>query len=93
MPDQAPNIEISGVGRLVYDKQRKAIVSAPNGRQHIETTHSGGWPRIFPYDGWRARLAESWWVLTGRFTLHRAWQSGYDQHTRDESARRANGGR
>jgi hypothetical protein len=35
---------------------------------------------------------EAWWVLTGRFTLHRAWQNGYDQHIKDESARRAQGG-
>ena len=90
---QAPNIELAGRGRLVYDKARRMIVSVPNGRQYVERTHPGGWPRIHPYDGWRARLAETWWVLTGRFTLHRAWQNGYDQHIHDESARRANGGR
>lgn len=91
MPEQAPNIDLQpgAQGRLVYDKTRRAIVTAPNGRQHVERTHSGGWPRIHPYDGWRARLAEAWWTLTGRFTLHRAWQNGYDQHIMDESARRA----
>lgn len=31
MPDQAPNIDIKpGGGRLVYDKERRTIVSAPN---------------------------------------------------------------
>jgi hypothetical protein len=30
MPDQAPNIDsFSGKGRLVYDKERRTIVSAP----------------------------------------------------------------
>jgi hypothetical protein len=38
----------------------------------LECTHRGGWPRIHPYDGWRARIAEAWWTLTGRFTLHSA---------------------
>ncbi|KRQ11905.1 hypothetical protein AOQ73_05720 [Bradyrhizobium pachyrhizi] len=55
--------------------------------------HPGGWPHIHPYDGWRARISEAWWVLTGRFTLHRAWQKGYDEHIRDDSARRAAGGK
>lgn len=54
--------------------------------------HRGGWRRIYPYDGLRARLAEAWWVLTGRHRLHAAYQDGYDDHTRDESLRRANGG-
>ena len=61
--------------------------------QNIERDHPGGWPRIWPSNSWRARLAEAWWTLTGRFTLHRAWQAGYDRHIQDESARRANGGR
>ena len=65
----------------------------PNLTQYEVVDYRGGWPHIHPYDGWRARIVEAWWTLTGRFTLHRAWQNGYDQHIRDESARRANGGR
>lgn len=88
--EQAPNIDLSaGGGRLVYDKSRRTIVSVPRGQQSSERRHSGGWPRIHPYDGWRARAAEAWWVLTGRFTLHRAWQTGYDQHIQDEGVRRS----
>lgn len=59
--------------------------------QFIEKTHPGGWPRIHPYDGALARIREAWWVLTGRFTLHRAWQRGYDQHISDEGLRRSRG--
>lgn len=38
MPDQAPNIDIKpgAGGRLVYDKERKTIVAAPNERQQAE---------------------------------------------------------
>lgn len=37
-------------------------------RGHVNTSfagmirqpvHPGGWPRIYPYDGWRSRLAET----------------------------------
>jgi hypothetical protein len=79
-------------GALTWRKRRQAIVSLPSSRQRIEV-HPGGWPRIHPYDGWRARAVEAWWTLTGRFTLHRAWQDGYDKHIQDESARRSRGGK
>lgn len=61
--------------------------------QHIEKLHPGGWPRIWPYDSFTRRIREAWWVLTDQWSLHRAWQKGYDDHTRDESARRARGGK
>jgi hypothetical protein len=61
--------------------------------QHVETTHPGGWPRIHPYNGFWRRLCEAWWILRGNRSLHRAWQAGYDQHIRDDSARRARGGK
>jgi hypothetical protein len=63
-------------------------------RQHTETLHTGGWPRIYPSSAlWRwRRVIEAWWVLTGKHSLHIAWQNGYDQHIRDESARIARGG-
>lgn len=55
--------------------------------QFRQLDHPGGWKRG------RGRFYEVWLILTGRFTLHKAWQNGYDQHTRDESARRAKGGK
>ena len=41
---------------------------------------------------WFQRWIEAWWVLTGQWTLHRAWQNGYDDHAVDEAARRMRGG-
>jgi hypothetical protein len=49
--------------------------------------NGGGWPSI------RQNVREAWWCLTGKWSLHRAWQKGYDQHIMDESARRARGGK
>jgi len=37
----------------------------------------------------RSRLYDAWLILTGQITLHMAWQAGYDEHTMDESTRRA----
>lgn len=54
--------------------------------------HPGGWRHIWPYDSLRRRIIEAWWVLTGKQSLHAAYQSGYDRHIMDESARRARGG-
>jgi hypothetical protein len=34
-----------------------------------------------------------WAVASGRWSLHRAWQRGHDDHIEMESARRARGGR
>jgi hypothetical protein len=39
------------------------------------------------------RLLEAWWVLTGRWTLHRAWQAGHDHGTSMEQQRQLRGGR
>jgi hypothetical protein len=39
------------------------------------------------------RVKEAIWILIGRWSLHRAWQRGYDDHIRDESLRRARGGK
>lgn len=35
------------------------------------------------------RLREAWWCLTGVWSLHRAWQRGYDQHIIDHNMLRA----
>lgn len=29
-----------------------------------------GWPR------WYQRWLEAWWIITGKWSLHRAWQDG-----------------
>lgn len=49
-------------------------------QQHVEINHSGGWPR--KHNRWQ----EAWWVLTGRFTLHKAWQAGYDHRSQHNMA-------
>jgi len=61
-------------------------------QQHWDTMHSGGWPKHIGRNVLWHRLREMWWILTGRHSLHRAWQNGYDRHIQDESARRARGG-
>lgn len=44
------------------------------------TTHRDkrGCPR------WYQRFLEAWWVVTGKWSLHRAWQVGKDQGGIDE---------
>jgi hypothetical protein len=37
-------------------------------------------------------LTDIWAILTGKWSLHSAWQRGYDDHIVDESRRRAAGG-
>ena len=53
--------------------------------QHRETMHPGGWKRFVRFP----RLYDVWLVASGRVSLHRAWQSGYDQHIIDDGIRRA----
>lgn len=50
------------------------------------------WDLRKPWKRGLHRFRECWWVLTGRYSLHIAWQRGYEQHIMDESARRARGG-
>lgn len=38
---------------------------------------------------WYQRLLEAAWIVSGRWSLHRAWSEGYTRHIQDESARRA----
>ncbi|HYF35512.1 MAG TPA: hypothetical protein VD994_09505 [Prosthecobacter sp.] len=44
--------------------------------------HDGGWRRL-PMRRWHqrviARLYDIWLIASGQQTLHRAWQTGYDQ--------------
>jgi len=37
-----------------------------------------GWP------AWYQRFLEAWWIVRGKWSLHRAWQEGYDHGTRME---------
>lgn len=47
-----------------------------------------GWPV------WWQRWLEAWWLVTGRWSLHRAWQAGVDHGSRMEYQRTViNGGR
>ena len=47
-----------------------------------------GWPR------WYQPILEAWWVLIGRWSLHRAWQAGIHHGTEMEYRRTViNGGR
>jgi len=55
-------------------------------------THPGGWTVYFTRLGvlrprWYQPLYEAWLVLTGRESLHRAWQSGMDFGTAKEYER------
>lgn len=40
-----------------------------------------GWPR------WYQRWLEAWWILTGRWSLHSAWQDGITHGSRMEYER------
>jgi len=105
MPDQAPNIDVGpGEGRLVYDKARRTIVKQPQGKQALLPDHPlapFGHHRL-PHWLWRASprayavvvaVRDIWLIATGRITLHRAFQHGYDKHITDDSLRRARGGK
>ena len=50
-------------------------------QQAIDPMHPGGWPRK------HSKLREMWWTLTGKWSLHRAWQAGHDHGSRMEYQR------
>jgi hypothetical protein len=54
------------------------------GLQYIEKMHPGGWRRVYNYDSIWRRILEAWWVLSGKHSLHAAWQSGYDYNGREK---------
>jgi hypothetical protein len=100
---QAPNIDIkpgSG-GRLVYDKARRTIVAQQAPIPDHPLAQFGY--RRPPHWLWRrsqrvsvivAAIQDIWLVMSGRCSLHRAWQSGHDHGTRHEYQRTVvNGGR
>ena len=91
---QAPNIEPGAKGRLVYDKSRRTIVGtqAPLPPHHLAQF---GW-RQPPHWLWRFSIRlyvivsaaqDIWLILTGRATLHRAWQAGREEGTASEYRR------
>lgn len=46
-------------------------------RARVANYHPGGWPRRW------GRVRQAWAVLRGHFSLHAAWQAGYDQRSRE----------
>jgi len=55
-------------------------------------THIGGWKIYFTRlgmlrPGWYQRAFEAWWCLTGKWSLHKAWQAGFDRGVRLEYER------
>jgi len=36
---------------------------------------------------WYQRWFEAWWIITGKWSLHRAWQQGHDNGTASEYRR------
>lgn len=40
-----------------------------------------GWP------AWYQRWLEAWWIITGSYSLHKAWQEGYAHGTSREYER------
>jgi hypothetical protein len=61
------------MGGSLYDK--------PDQRPWTIHRNRRGWPR------WYQRWVEAWWVVTGKWSLHRAWQAGKDLGAREEYQR------
>lgn len=56
-------------------------VSDPDPRPFKIYRDRRGWPR------WYQPWLEAWWIVTGRMSLHRAWQAGMDYGTAQEYRR------
>jgi len=39
------------------------------------------------WHAWYQRWLEAWWIITGKWSLHRAWQDGLDYGARMEVSR------
>lgn len=63
----------------------------------MKRTHIGGWPIYRNKRGWPKwyqRWLEAWWTITGKWSLHKAWQVGNDHGAACEYQRTVvNGGR
>lgn len=53
----------------------------PDPRKWTIHRNRRGWPR------WYQRWLEAWWIITGKWSLHRAWQDGKDLGGRMEYER------
>lgn len=51
---------------------------ALDGRNWTIHRNSRGWPC------WYQRWLEAWWIITGQWSLHRAWQDGVNIGTQME---------
>jgi hypothetical protein len=73
---EAPDVKMA-----YLDQRRHDEFWAPyRPASHIHRNRYGA-PR------WYWRAVEAWWVLTGRWSLHRAWQNGLDEGSRNEYRR------
>lgn len=65
--------------------QRESLSKHPGGFRIYR--NSRGWPV------WWQRFAEAWWILTGQWSLHRAWQEGsFQGHSQEYQRIVVNGG-
>jgi hypothetical protein len=55
---------------------KKAIYSVPEGWPTYRDEK--GWPM------WYQKYLEAWWIITGKWSLHKAWQIGMDYGTQQE---------
>ena len=85
--------------KLVYDKANRTIVPQQADDEHplakFGYRKPPHWlwrlsPRLFVFV---AAVKDVWLITTGRLTLHRAWQAGYDAGHVQEVIRRMRGGR
>lgn len=66
------------------------------GRQAPSPPHPGGFRIYRDRSGtprWFQRFVEAWWIVTGRWSLHRAWQNGLDYGSMQEWRRMRAGGK
>jgi hypothetical protein len=61
--------------------QAAAQGASPDPRPWKIHRNKRGWPI------WYQRLVEAWWILTGRWSLHSAWQNGKDHGSAREFQR------
>lgn len=55
----------------------------PDPRRWVTHRNRSGWPC------WYQRWLEAWWIVIGKWSLHRAWQDGLDHGAKMEYQRTA----
>jgi len=71
---------------MTFDQTKQA--HDPDPRPFKIYRNNKGWPR------WYQPWLEAYWIISGRWSLHCAWQEGYDHGRRMEYQRTViNGGR